>query len=118
MTLVKGRISASVVDIAGSKVTYIAEDTANSVSRESVTQALTRLDGSDSTTGSVAQKIKTAVNALDTSSDVPIASYNSSTKTITLQNGVKEENGVIAQGTGDGITIAPIGTDAINGLFS
>lgn len=111
-------ISASIVDIAGSKVTYIAEDTANSVSRESVTQALTRLDGSDSTTGSVAQKIKTAVNALDTSSDVPIASYNSSTKTITLQNGVKEENGVIAQGTGDGITIAPIGTDAINGLFS
>lgn len=111
-------VSASVVDVAASKVTYIAADAGAGTSRESVGQALTRLDGDASTTGSVAKKVQDAINALDTSSDVAIASYDSTTSTITLANGVKEENGMIAQGTGDGITIAPIGSTAIDNLFA
>ena len=111
-------ISASVVAIDGTKIGYKAESSAGAGDAESVKAALTRLDGSDSTTGSVAEKIQTAINALDTSTDVSIASYDSTTSTITLQNGVKEENGVIAQGTGDGITISPIATADINALFS
>ena len=57
-----------------------------------------------------------AVEALDTSSDVAIAS--ASGDVITLYNGIKQEDGLIAQGAGDGITISPIATASINALFS
>jgi hypothetical protein len=62
------------------------------------------------------ETIGDAIEALDTSTDVAIASVSGDT--ITLQNGVKQEDGLIAQGTGDGITISPIGTTSINSLFS
>lgn len=111
-------ITATIGDVAATKVTYIAADAGTSTPRESVGAALTRLDADDTTTGSVAKKIKDAIGDLDTSSDVAIASYDSTTTAITLQNGIKEENGVIAQGTGDGIVISPIDTTDINSLFT
>lgn len=57
-----------------------------------------------------------AVEALDTTNDVAIAS--ASGEVITLYNGIKQEDGLIAQGVGDGITISPIATASINALFS
>jgi hypothetical protein len=64
----------------------------------------------------VATEIGNALEALDTSTDVPIA-YVSGDR-ITLENGIKQENGLIAQGTGDQIEIRPIRTTLINSLFS
>ena len=121
-------ITVTINDIAATKITYIAAQEAHgnpgdpdyepAVARESVGAALTRLDGTDSVTGSVAKKIKDAIGGLDTINDVAIASYDSSTTAIIIQNGIKEEDGIIAQGTGDGIVISPIDTADIQALFA
>lgn len=115
-------ISASVVAIDGAKVGYKAESSAGAGDSESVKAALTRLDGNDSTTGSVAKKIKDAIGALDTSSDVSVASYTAGTSgaadVITLTGSVKEEDGLIAAGIADNITLSTITTAQINALFS
>lgn len=107
-------ISATIVAIDGSKVAYAVNET--------VKQALTRLDGSDSTTGSVAKKIKDAIGALDTQSDVSIATYTAGTSgaadVITITGSIKEEDGVIAAGTGVSIELSPITTAQINALFT
>ena len=115
-------ISASIVKIDGSKVIYKAETSPGAGDGETVKQALTRLDGDNTTTGSVAKKIKDAIDALDTSSDVAIAAYTAGTSgaadVITLTGSVKEENGVIAAGTADTITLSTITTAQINNLFN
>jgi len=115
-------ISATIVSIDGAKIVYKTETSAGAGDGESVKAALTRLDGSDSTTGSVAKKIKDAIGALDTSSDVGIASYAAGTSgaadVITLTGSVKEEDGVIATGTADTITLSTITEAQINALFS
>lgn len=117
-------ITGTIVDIDGTKITYIAADAGTSTPRESVSAALARLDGSDSTTGSVAKKIKDAIDGLDTSSDISVASYaagstpGTDADVITFQGSIKEENGVIATGTADTVTLSSITTSQINGLFS
>ena len=60
-------LSASIVDVDAGKVTYIAADAQAepAVARESVKQALQRLDGADNVSGSVSKKIKDAIEALD-----------------------------------------------------
>ena len=85
------QLSAEIVDVAASKVTYIAaaaqvlytaEDDeviagtkqvgdvkTAAVARESVGAALARLDGDDTTTGSVAKKVKDAIGGLDAVAD-------------------------------------------------
>lgn len=122
------QLSASVVDIAASKITYVAAvagvgsegdpDYVAPVARESVGAALLRLDGAANVTGSVAQKIQTAVAGLDTANDVAIATYDSTNDVVTLVNGISETDGVIGEGTGDGITIGAIGSSDINALFT
>ena len=88
------------------------------VARESVTAALTRLDGNDSTAGSVAKKIKDAIQALDTSTDVGIVSEDATAGTVTIAGSIAETDGVITSGTGDGLTIGAIANEDISGLFS
>ena len=157
-------ISATINDIAGTKITYIADaytqvsgtDTYDSsktyyilsdgayvidntvdasnfdakvaeglylktTERESVTAALTRLDGADTVGGSVAKKIKDAIGALDTTNDVAITTYVAGTSgaadTITLTGSIKEEDGVIAAGTADTVVLSNITTTQINALF-
>ena len=98
--------SASVVNIDGSKIIYKTETSAGAGDGETVKQALTRLDGADSVTGSVSKKIKDAIGALDTSSDVTIASVSSNV--VTIAAGVKEVDGVITAGTGTAITLEEV----------
>ncbi len=98
--------SASIVAVDGSKVIYKDETSAGAGDGETVKAALTRLDGNSSTTGSVAKKIADAIADLDTSSDVVIASKTNDI--VTLKAGIKEEDGVIAQGTGSDITLAAV----------
>ena len=61
------------------------------------TNDLTTLKGADSVSGSVANSIKTAIEALD-ASEFALASKNASTNVITIK-GIKENDGVIAVGT-------------------
>ena len=72
-------ITVTVNDIAASKITYIEADATEGISRESVGAALTRLDGSDSTTGSVAKKVKDAIGALDAVADATKTEIDGST---------------------------------------
>lgn len=98
-------ITVTVNDIAASKITYIAEDQSQSISRESVGAALTRLDGDDTTTGSVAKKAKdaaaAAVAALDGSAAIvsKVAGSGSGTSkeadVTTFTGAVVEADGVI-----------------------
>lgn len=103
-------ITATVGEVAGTKITYTANET--------VSAALARLDGDDTTTGSVAKAVKDAIDALDTSSDVSIANYNSSTTAITFQGSLAETNGVIDAGSADAIVISPVDSADISSLFS
>lgn len=108
--ITNNEVTATIIKIAATKIDYTQDET--------VGAALTRLDGADTVTGSVAKKIKDAVESLDTANDVAIATYNSSTDTIALVNGISETDGVIGAGAGDGITIGAISTTNINSLFT
>ena len=114
-------ITVTIGSIDGSKIIYKTETSAGAGDGETVKAALTRLDGDDSTTGSVAKKIKDAIGALDTSNDVAITTYTAGTSgaadTITLTGSIKEEDGVIAAGTADTIVLSNITTTEINALF-
>ena len=99
-------ITATINTIDGAKIVYKAETSQGAGDGETVKAALTRLDGSSSTTGSVAKKIADAIADLDTTNDVVIASKSGDV--VTLKAGVKEEDGVIAQGTGSDITLAAV----------
>ena len=119
-------ITATIGSIDGAKVVYKAETSAGAGDGESVKAALTRLDGDNTTTGSVAKKVKDAIDALDTSSDVAVSNYTAGTGTgqaktadvITLTGSIKEENGVIATGTADTITLSTITNAQISALFT
>ena len=115
-------VSASVVSIDGSKIVYKAETSAGAGDGETVKQALTRLDGSDSTTGSVAKVAKDAAAAavaeLDTTSDVAIASHNSSTGAVTFAGSVAESDGIIEDGSADDVVFTPVTNAEIQALFN
>lgn len=91
----------------------IALDASFGVSVDDVVDALNELksqinilNDNDTTAGSVAKAIKDAVEALDTSSDVGIASQSG--KAITITGSIKEENGIIADGSATDITLADV----------
>lgn len=107
-------ISASVVTIDGSKIIYKAETSAGAGDGETVKQALTRLDAAVSVTDSVNYKVKAGIDALDVS-EFALGNINGS---IICIGGLKEVDGKISKGSGDGITIAPIPDANINALFS
>ena len=108
--ITNNEVTATIVKVAATKIDYTQDET--------VGAALTRLDGADTVTGSVAKKIKDAVEDLDTASDVAIATYDSVNDKIALVNGISETDGIIGAGAGDGITIGAISTTNINSLFS
>ena len=99
-------ITVTINTIDGAKIVYKTETSAGAGDGETVKAALTRLDGAASTTGSVAQKIASAIGDLDTANDVTIASKSGDV--VTIKAGIKEEDGVIAQGTGTDITLAAV----------
>ena len=111
-------VSASVVAIDGSKIIYKAETSAGAGDGENVKQALTRLDGSDSTTGSVRKIVKDAIEGLDTSSDVALYSHDSSTGAVTFTGSLAESDGIIGAGSGDNVIFTPITSSEIAALFA
>ena len=76
----------------------------------------------DSTAYDAAGTAAAAVAALDTSSDVAIATFTAGTggaaDVITLQGSMAEADGVIEAGSADTITLSTITTAEINGLFT
>lgn len=111
-------VSASVVAIDGSKIIYKAETSAGAGDGENVKQALTRLDGSDSTTGSVRKIVKDAIEGLDTSSDVALYSHDSSTGAVTFTGSLAESDGIVDAGSGDNVIFTPITSSEIAALFA
>ena len=115
-------ITATIVDVAANKITYIAADSTQGISRESVGAALARIDGDANTTGSISKKIADAIDGLDTSGDVAVATYTAGTSgaadVVSFTGSIKEEDGVIATGTGDTVTFSNITTAQINEIFN
>lgn len=111
-------VSASVVAIDGSKIIYKAETSAGAGDGENVKQALKRLDGSDSTTGSVRKIVKDAIEGLDTPSDVALYSHDSSTGAVTFTGSLAESDGIVAAGSGDNVIFTPITSSEIAALFA
>lgn len=60
--------------------------------------------------GSVQEMIDAAIEALDTASDVAVASQNASTGDVTISGSIKEEDGVIAKGTASDIVLKKVAT--------
>lgn len=118
-------LSASIVEVDGSKVIYKTETSSGAGDGETVKQALTRLDGSDSTEGSVRKIAKdaaesaaaTAVANLDTPSDVAIATHNSSTGAVTFAGSVAETDGIVEAGSADNVVFTPVTNAEIQALF-
>lgn len=96
-TFTTARVTAAGVDRGASNVD--ADLTA-------VEGRLTTLEGADTVAGSVAKSIKDAIGALDTTNDVGVASQSG--KVITITGSVKEEDGIIAKGTGTDIILADV----------
>lgn len=111
-------ISATIVSIDGAKIVYKAETSSGAGDGESVKAAIQRLDGADSVTGSVAQKIKSAVEALDTSSDVALYSHNSSTGAVTFTGSLAESDGIVGAGSADNVIFTPVSESEITALFA
>lgn len=110
--------SASVVTIDGTKIIYKAETSAGAGDGETVKAALTRLDGNASTDGSVSKKIADAIATLDTSSDVAIATHDSSTGSVTFVGGISEADGIVAAGSGDNVIFTPVSQSEVEALFA
>jgi hypothetical protein len=96
-------ISATIVDVAASKITYKAADEVAGTAHESVGAALARLDGDDTTDGSVAKAVKDAVEALDTDTDVQLVSVSGNS--VTLTKAISESDGIVEGVTGLGSTV-------------
>ena len=97
-------LTFSVVKLTATNVEYKAAS--GNDPAVSVEDALDTLNGSDSTAGSVAKAVKDAVEALDTSADVAIASV--SNNVVTLKAGIAEVDGVIQAGSGSDITLEEV----------
>lgn len=110
-------ITVTIGTIDGTKVVYTT-----GASGETVAAALTRLDGNSSVTGSVDNKITSAIGGLNTTSDVSIASYTAGTSgsadVITFSGSVAESGGVVESGSADDITMSTITAAEIAALFS
>lgn len=119
------------VQVNGSALTPDSNRAVNVTVAEGATNGTVAVNGSDvavhglgsaaytaSTAYDAAGTAAAAVEALDTTNDVAIASYDSTNDVISLVNGISETDGIIGAGSGDGITIGAISTSSINALFS
>ena len=110
--------SASVVKIDGSKIVYKDETSAGAGDGETVKAALTRLDGADTVVGSVAKKIKDAVGALDTPSNVVMAAEAPVTGAVTFTAAIQEADGIVSAASGDNVVFTPVTSAEIGALFT
>lgn len=88
-------ISATVNTIDGAKIIYKTETSEGAGDGESVKAALTRLDGADTVTGSVAKKIKDALGLLDADLDAATDTTITDAEKVAVITGVTEVDGVI-----------------------
>lgn len=114
-TTAKGSLVAAINEIYDAIGTETLTTTATTVKGaiNELDAAIDLLNDADTVTGSVAKSIKDAVEALDTTADVVIASKDASTHKVTLKAGVKEEDGIIAQGTGADIVLGTAANEDI-----
>lgn len=115
--------------VTADKVAIAAHSETQTAGADGLALSVTTTDGQVSAvSGSIAANtyeaygaVSTAIAALDTSSDVSVASYAAGTSgaadVITLAGSIKEEDGIIAAGTADAITLSNITETQINALF-
>jgi len=122
-------IGATINTIDGAKITYIAESTAGAGDGETVKAALTRLDGAVGVTGSVSQKINTAIVALDADVDASTDTSVTDQYKTPVISGVTEVDGILTAvdsidvdragaATAAYDSIGSISTTSINNLFN
>ena len=115
--------------VTADKVSITAHTESQTASTDGLALSVTTTDGQVSAvSGSIAANtyepygtVATAIGNLDTVADVSIASYAAGTSgaadVITLTGSIKEEDGIIAAGTADTITLSNITETQINALF-
>lgn len=72
----------------------------------------------DAVAADIGTQISTAINNLDTSSDVSVASVDTTTGAVTIIGSIKEENGIINTGSANNVVFNTITTAQINNLFT
>lgn len=117
-----GVITATINDIDGSKIIYKAETSAGAGDGETVKQALTRLDGADTTDGSVRKIAKDAAAAASSAAvealDVNAFPYATVSGSIVTIGGIKEVDGLISADSTDTVNFQPVSTAEIQNLFT
>lgn len=124
-----GATAEAIVSIDGSNVITVTIDaiaaTKITHNNSTVEAALSTLEGDATTAGSVAKAEADAkayadglVAGLDTSSDVAIASHNSSTGAVTFAGSVAESDGIIGDGAADDVVFTPVTNAEIQALFN
>lgn len=123
------------VQVNGSALTPDGNKAVNVTVAEGATDGTIAVNGSDvavhglgsaaytaSTAYDAAGTAAAAIEALDTLSDVGIASYAAGTSgaadVITLTGSIKEEDGIVKTGTADAITLSTVTNSEIDALFA
>ena len=127
-TLVAGGVGTTELaddSVTAAKVSIAAHTESQTASTDGLALSVTTTDGQVSAvSGSIAANTyepygaaASAIAALDTVSDVALASNDSTTGVVTFTGSMKEVDGIISAGTADDISFTPISASDINSLF-
>lgn len=112
-------ITVTINKIAATKVIYQAADEQQGTPEITVKGKIDAIENEISQMATdVTQEIADAIGALDTSSDVAIATHTSSTGSVQFAGSIAEADGIIGAGSADTVTFTPVTNAEIQALFS
>lgn len=112
-------VTVTINKIAATKIVYQAADETEGTPEVTVKQKIDSIESEISNLATdIAQDITDAIGALDTSSDVAIATNDSNTGAVTFRGSVAESDGIIEAGSADNVIFTPVTTAEITALFT
>jgi len=112
-------ITVTINKIAATKVIYQAADEQQGTPEITVKGKIDAIENEISQMATdVTQEISDAIGALDTPSDVAVATHTAATGAVTFAGSIAETDGVIAAGSADNVTFTPVTNAEIQALFS
>ena len=112
-------ITVTINKVAATKVIYQAADEQQGTPEITVKGKIDAIENEISQMATdVTQEIADAIGALDTSSDVAIATHTSSTGSVQFAGSIAEADGIIGAGSADTVTFTPVTNAEIQALFS
>lgn len=112
-------ITVTINKVAATKVIYQAADETQGLPEITVKGKIDAIENEISQMATdVTQEIADAIGALDTASDVAIATHTAASGSVTFAGSIAETDGVIGNGSADTVTFTPITSAEIAALFA